>query len=299
MKLYYITIILFIISIICVAIGLIIKNKKIRNTGFGIMIFIAVFWVAFFIWVICDMADEYERHFPDENNSNTILRDEINTAIIYDKDGNIIAELNKEDDNEEIIAESTLIQGIYYGGDEDYIYITQNYDVGNSKYFAIDEYDTANVIKNDSIVCIDYLTLEKYDESYIENGDILFCTGKLIKRNSYNFMELNSPITVLKNTDFQKMKQKALTDSTVIITVESLELNEECIGYIYLKYNIADTTNTDTFYPIPFICKAEITKETQINGTLTNGTWVDVTVEENVNLELGIPKIINIKSNNN
>ena len=69
MKLFYITTILTIISIICVAIGLIIKNKKIRNTGFGIMIFIAVFWVVFFIWAIYDAADEYERHFGKENNT--------------------------------------------------------------------------------------------------------------------------------------------------------------------------------------------------------------------------------------
>lgn len=68
MKLFYITTILFIISIICLVIGLIIKTKKIRNTGFGIMIFIAVFWVAFFIWALYDEAEEYERHFGKQNN---------------------------------------------------------------------------------------------------------------------------------------------------------------------------------------------------------------------------------------
>ena len=70
MKLFYITTILTIISIICAAIGLIIRNRKIRNTGFGIMIFIAVFWVAFFIWAICDSADEYERHFGKESSGS-------------------------------------------------------------------------------------------------------------------------------------------------------------------------------------------------------------------------------------
>lgn len=69
MKLYYITTILSIISIICAAIGFIIKNKKIRNIGFGIMIFIAVFWMCFFVWVIYDMAEEEERHFGNENIS--------------------------------------------------------------------------------------------------------------------------------------------------------------------------------------------------------------------------------------
>lgn len=69
MKLFYITTILTIISIICATIGFIIKSKKIRNIGFGIMIFIAVFWVAFIIWAIYDEAEEYERHFGQENNT--------------------------------------------------------------------------------------------------------------------------------------------------------------------------------------------------------------------------------------
>lgn len=69
MKLYYMTILLFIISIICVALGLIIKNKKVRNNGFGIMIFIAFFWVAFFIWAMYESAEEYERHFGKEDNT--------------------------------------------------------------------------------------------------------------------------------------------------------------------------------------------------------------------------------------
>lgn len=69
MKLFYITTILTIISIICATIGFIIKSKKIRNIGFGIMIFIAVFWVAFIIWAIYDEAEEYERHFGQANNT--------------------------------------------------------------------------------------------------------------------------------------------------------------------------------------------------------------------------------------
>lgn len=89
MKLYYITTILTIISIICAVIGFVIKNKKIRNTGFGIMIFIAVFWMCFFVWVFYDMAEEEERHFGKENNTYVenlkSYRDEKNIKDFYYK----------------------------------------------------------------------------------------------------------------------------------------------------------------------------------------------------------------------
>ena len=84
MKLYYITTILFIISLVFMIIGLIMKSKKIRKVGFGIMIFIAVFWIAFFVWCMYDMAEEEKRHFGNENNSNTTLEDKINNDEFYE-----------------------------------------------------------------------------------------------------------------------------------------------------------------------------------------------------------------------
>ena len=89
MKLYYITTILFIISLICITIGFIMKSKKIRNIGFGIMIFIAVLWVAFIVWALWDEAEEYERHFGKENNTYVenlkSYRDEKNIKDCYYK----------------------------------------------------------------------------------------------------------------------------------------------------------------------------------------------------------------------
>ena len=42
------------------------------------------------------------------------------------------------------------------------------------------EYARAN-INDKKQECIDYYTLEKYDTSYIQEGDIIICTGDLIK----------------------------------------------------------------------------------------------------------------------
>lgn len=45
----------------------------------------------------------------------------------------------------------------------------------------MEEYTRAN-IKDNNQTCIDYLTLEKYNTSYIQEGDLLICTGDLRKK---------------------------------------------------------------------------------------------------------------------
>ena len=45
----------------------------------------------------------------------------------------------------------------------------------------MEEYTRA-IFKDNNQTCIDYLTLQKYDTNYIQEGDILICSGDLSKK---------------------------------------------------------------------------------------------------------------------
>ncbi len=63
------------------------------------------------------------------------------------------------------------------------------------------------IIKNQT--CIDYLTLEEHDINYIEEGDLLICTGNFTKKEISDFDTENNAIIVLKAKDYDIMKQKS------------------------------------------------------------------------------------------
>jgi len=50
-------------------------------------------------------------------------------------------------------------------------------------------------------------------------------------------------------------------------------------GYMYLKYDIEDDTNSDTVYHFPFIQKVYINENTEIIGNLQKGNIVEVEYE--------------------
>ena len=54
------TIILFIISIICIVLGKVIKKNKVCMLGYGIIVVIIIFWIVFFIYALSENDKELE-----------------------------------------------------------------------------------------------------------------------------------------------------------------------------------------------------------------------------------------------
>lgn len=172
------------------------------------------------------------------------------------------------------IIKDTSIQGIVYLKYNGEITITENQYFGELGY-RIEEYSFA-VFKNKNQTCIDYFTMEKYDTSYIDIGDILICTGDLIKFNNRgdNLETNKNEIIVLKQSDYEKMKKEILNGQrNTVITVGELYLESQ---YFYLKYDIVDNTHSDRIYHFPFIQKVYITDKTKITGELEKGIKVEV-----------------------
>ncbi len=179
----------------------------------------------------------------------------------------------KENKTQNIIKDAS-IQGIVHLKYNGEITITENQYFGELGY-RIEEYSFA-VLKNKNQTCIDYFTLEKYDTSYIDIGDILICTGDLIQYNNRGdgFETNENEIIVLKSSDYEKMKKEILNGQrNTVITVGELYLESQ---YFYLKYDIVDNTHSDRIYHFPFIQKVYITDKTKITGELEKGIKVEV-----------------------
>lgn len=119
--------------------------------------------------------------------------------------------------------------------------------------------------------CIDYRTSEKHDTSYIEEGDILICTGTLTKYalGDNDLDTKNNPIIVLKANYYNTIKGKAINGKIKAnITVGEYFDND---GEIYIKYDISDGK-----YKLPFVLKFNITKDTKIIGELEKGKTIKI-----------------------
>lgn len=69
------TIILFIISIICIVLGKVIKKNKVCMLGYGIIVVIIIFWIVFFIYALSENDKELENQNIVYGNEN--LKSEI------------------------------------------------------------------------------------------------------------------------------------------------------------------------------------------------------------------------------
>ena len=232
--------------------------------------------------------------FKKDKKSNKTEKSN-NYSVIYDKEGNIIYDMSKKDETTEVIKD-TVIQGIVELNHNGYIYIFNGQHFGEFG-FEMKEYTRAN-INNKNQKCLDYFTLKEYDTSYIQEGDILICSGDLSKKGysmgDNDFDTKDNAIIVLKSNDYNKMKKDALTgkrtySSTVTIGDEYVETE-----YVYLKYSLEDDTHSDTGYNFPFAVKAYITKNTEIIGNLQREKKVKVQYE-NSNISLDELKIKSIE----
>jgi len=184
-------------------------------------------------------------------------------SMLYDKDENIVNDISSQKKVVEII-ENTTIQGVVELNHNGYIYIFNGQHFGEYG-FEMKEYTRAN-IDNKNQECIDYYTSAKYDTSYIQEGDIIICTGDL-KKYSMKDNDLDTKdnsIIVLKLEDYNKIKKETVNNTrTGVITVGEYY---DTTGEIYVKYDISDKE-----YNLPFVLKFNITDDTQVIGNLEKG----------------------------
>lgn len=210
----------------------------------------------------------------NENNESS----NYDQYYIYDKEKVIVDEIENYGEVQETIKDITVL-GIAELNHNGYIYAFNGQHFGEFG-FEMEEYTSIN-IENKSQKCVNYITSKEYDTTYIEEGDVLICTGDLTKRymTDANLDTKEFPITVLKAEDYNKMKREALNNEReCVITIGEYFDN---YGEIYFKYSISDKT-----YRLPFALKLNITEDTEIIGNLENGKRVKVKYKDlNVPLE--------------
>mgnify|MGYP004501815317 CR=1 FL=1 len=216
-------------------------------------------------------------------------------SVIYDNEGNIIYDMSKKDETTEVIKD-TVIQGIVELNHNGYIYIFNGQHFGEFG-FEMKEYTRAN-INNKNQKCLDYFTLKEYDTNYIQEGDILICSGDLSKKGygmgENDFDTKDNSIIVLKSNDYNQMKRDALTGKRTYSSIVTIGDEYVELGYVYLKYSLEDDTYSDTGYNFPFAVKAYITENTEIIGNLQREKIVKVQYED-LNLPLDELKIKSIE----
>ena len=255
------------------------KKKKLFITLICILMILVVIGILFFI----------KKAQVKEENSN-------NPSVIYDSEGHVISDLSKKDDITETV-ENTVIQGIVELHHNGYIYTFNGQHFGEFG-FEMDEYTRANIADKKQ-KCIDYLTLQEYDTDYIEEGDLLICSGTLYKKGysgENDFDTKDNAIIVLKSNDYNNMKLEVLKGNSIYPSTVTIGESYAELGYVYLKYSLEDNTHSDTGYNFPFAIKAYITNNTKVTGKLENGKSVKVqykNLEDQLNeLELESIEII-------
>ncbi len=221
------------------------------------------------------------------NKKSNENNEKADSTVIYDKDGNIIYDISRKNEITDVIKD-TVIQGIAELNHNGYIYIFNGQHFGEFG-FEMKEYTRAN-INNKKQKCLDYFTLKEYDTNYIQEGDILICSGDLSKKGysmgDNDFDTKDNAIIVLKSNDYNQMKKDALIGKRTyssIVTVGDEYVEQ---GYVYLKYSLEDDTHSDTGYNFPFAVKAYIEDDTKVIGDLKKGKRVKVTYkDENVDFD--------------
>lgn len=203
----------------------------------------------------------------DTNVTNNI---EFEHSVIYDEKGNLIYDTSKSKEIEETIANIT-VQGVVELNHNGYIYIFNGQHFGEYG-LEMKEYTRAN-IEDKKQKCIDYYTSEKYDTSYIQEGDVIICTGDLIKykytMGNNDFDTKDNSIIVLKSKDYNKIKNETINNiRTGVITVGDYY---DTTGELYVKYDIIDKE-----YHLPFALKFNITSDTQVIGNIAKGKEVKI-----------------------
>lgn len=140
------------------------------------------------------------------------------------------------------IEKDVSITGIVELHHNGFIYIFGGQHFGELGY-EIEEYTTSN-IDDTNQSCIDYLTLKEYDTSYIEEDDLIICSGDLIKKGSFNNdFKTKGSIVVLKSDDYNQMKSDTIcgkrTFESTIVAGFSAILSTIPVCFVLLEYRSA------------------------------------------------------------
>lgn len=204
------TIILFIISIICIVLGKVIKKNKVCMLGYGIIVVIIIFWIVFFIYALSENDKELENQNIVYGNEN--LKSEITN------NRNEIDDLTFKMQNETCYK---------YG---------QVYKVNDKKIYFIDkEENKYSLENNDKFNYIDGRTGVKYSfddikENYYINVYNQDCyifkniKGKELKKELLISLSLSNEYNMVRTAidNIQKVQQLGNNEATVTIIISDL-----------------------------------------------------------------------------
>ena len=206
--------------------------------------------------------------FVNSNNKANNMEN-LDSYSIYDENGNVTNVMQGTLIQKEVIEtiSNTKIQGIVESSHNGHIYIFNGQHFGEYG-FEMKEYTRANIDKKKQ-ECIDYYTSERYDTSYIQDGDLIFCTGDLKKYSTGDddFDTKGNPIIVLKEKDYNTLKKETINNVKTGTVGEYYDISNE----IYIKYDISDKE-----YKLPFVLKLYIKDDTKIIGTLEKGKEIKI-----------------------
>lgn len=217
-----------------------------------------------------------------------LFREDIETNGHKNAVNYLASDISNQKKVKEIIEDTTIL-GVAELNHNGYIYIFNGQHFGEYG-FEMEAYTSAN-IDNKNQVCLDYYTSEEHDTNYIEEGDILICTGDLTNYDDYmildDFDTKDNPIIVLKSNDYNEMKKEAITGKrAATVTVGQYY---DTSGEIYIQYEISDKE-----YLLPFALKFTIAEDAQITGELEKGKKINVEYKD-LNVALDTLEIKSIK----
>ena len=204
------TIILFIISIICIVLGKVIKKNKVCMLGYGIIVVIIIFWIVFFIYALSENDKELENQNIVYGNEN--LKSEITN------NRNEIDDLTFKMQNETCYK---------YG---------QVYKVNDKKIYFIDkEENKYSLENNDKFNYIDGRTGVKYSfddikENYYINVYNQDCyifkniKGEELKKELLISLSLSDEYNIVRTAidNIQKVQQLGNNEAIVTIIISDL-----------------------------------------------------------------------------
>lgn len=207
-----------------------------------------------------------------DNTEENVAGEDTKLSKIYDENGEELTAITDEKKVKDVI-NNTLIMGTVEVKNDKYIYIFNGQHFGEKGY-EVKEYTAANININNGLTCIDYITLEKHSIDYIEEGDVLICTGNLTKYENVNYLNdfKASSIVVAKNKDLINIEKEAFNNKRFI----NVTIGEVYPDELYLIYDVEDDTNSDTSYHFIFVQKVNMTDIAEIDGKIEEGKSVQV-----------------------
>lgn len=199
------TIILFIISIICIVLGKVIKKNKVCMLGYGIIVVIIIFWIVFFIYALSENDKELE-------NQNIVYGNE-------DLKSKITNNRNEIDDLTFKMQNETCYK---YG---------QVYKVNDKKIYFIDKEENKYSLENNNkFNYIDGRTGVKYSfddikENYYINVYNQDCyifkniKGEELKKELLISLSLSDEYNIVRTAIDNIQKVQQLGDNEAIVTI--------------------------------------------------------------------------------